>query len=93
LKIEWNQHALDDRDGNLEYVGRDNPGAAIGMDDEIEQQVDALIEYPRIGRIGQVQGTRELVISRTPYIAVYRIDEQEECIEILRVLTNWQQWP
>ncbi|MFD1556109.1 type II toxin-antitoxin system RelE/ParE family toxin [Paraburkholderia silviterrae] len=89
----WNQHALDDRDGNMEYVGNDSPAAAIEMDDEIERQVDALIIYPKIGRSGRILGTRELVISRTPYIAVYQLDEQERCVEILRILTNWQQWP
>jgi toxin ParE1/3/4 len=93
LRIVWNQHALDDRDENMEYVGKDSPAAAIEMDDEIEQQVDTLGAYPRLGRPGRVTGTHELVISRTPYIAVYRVDEREECIEILRVLTNWQQWP
>lgn len=92
LKIVWNQHALDDRDGNLEYVGKDSP-AAIELDDEIEQQVDALSDSPRIGRTGRVQGTHELVILRTPYIAVSQIDEHEQCVEILRILTHWQQWP
>ncbi|WP_322057693.1 type II toxin-antitoxin system RelE/ParE family toxin [Paraburkholderia sp. J63] len=89
----WNQHALDDRDANLEYVGRGSPAAAIQLDDEVEQQVDTLINYLMIGRIGRVPGTRELVILRTPYIAVYQIDEQQQCIEVLRILTNWQQWP
>ena len=89
----WNQRALDDRDANLEYVGRDSPAAAIQLDDEVEQQVDTLINYLRIGRVGRVPGTRELVILRTPYIAVYQIDEQQQWVEILRILTNWQQWP
>lgn len=93
MKIVWNQHALDDRDANLEYVGRGSPAAAIQLDDEVEQQVDTLINYLMIGRIGRVPGTRELVILRTPYIAVYQIDEQQQCIEVLRILTNWQQWP
>ncbi|WP_232071082.1 type II toxin-antitoxin system RelE/ParE family toxin [Paraburkholderia pallida] len=77
MKIEWNQHALDDRDGNMEYVGHDSPAVAIELDDEIERQVDALIDYPRMGRPGRMPDTRELVISRTPYIAVYQIDDQE----------------
>lgn len=93
MKIVWNQHALDDRDANLEYVGRDSPAAAIQLDDEVEQQVDTLINYLMIGRVGRVPGTRELVILHTPYIAVYQIDAKRQCVEVLRILTNWQQWP
>jgi toxin ParE1/3/4 len=45
----------------------------------------------KMGRIGRVKGTRELVISRTPFIAVYRIAGQR--IEILRFLHGAQKWP
>jgi len=38
-----------------------------------------------------VKGTRELVISRTPYIAAYRIDG--DLVTIVRVLHGAQQWP
>lgn len=47
--------------------------------------------FPNMGRAGTVSGTRELVIKKTPYIAVYRVDENE--IHILRVLHGSQQWP
>jgi len=38
-----------------------------------------------------VLGTRELVISRTPYIAAYCITG--DTVRILRVLQGAQQWP
>jgi toxin ParE1/3/4 len=43
-------------------------------------------EYERryIGRPGRVSGTRELAISGTPYLAVYRV--QNNRVEILRIL-------
>jgi toxin ParE1/3/4 len=44
----------------------DSPRAAILIDDRIEAQVELLIETPEIGRPGRVEGTRELVIPRTP---------------------------
>ncbi len=46
------------------------------------------IMHPSMGR---QQGTRELVISRTPYIAVYRVIANR--IEIIRILHNAQQRP
>jgi plasmid stabilization system protein ParE len=44
-----------------------------------------------MGRAGRVEGTRELVISRTSYIAAYRI--VGDVSRILRVLHGAQQWP
>jgi hypothetical protein len=44
-----------------------------------------------MGREGRVKGTRELVIGRSPFIAVYRIKGKR--IEILRILHGAQQWP
>jgi toxin ParE1/3/4 len=44
-----------------------------------------------MGRPGRIDGTRELVINSTPYIAAYRIEG--ETVRILRVLHGAQQWP
>ena len=44
-----------------------------------------------MGRPGRIEGTRELVISRTPYIAAYRI--AGDTVRILRLLHGAQQWP
>jgi toxin ParE1/3/4 len=49
--------------------------------------------HPVIGRRGRIQGTRERVIARTPYVAVYAIDREADIIEIIRVLHGAQQWP
>ena len=51
-----------------------------------------LLQHPKMGRAGRVKGTRELVISRTPFIAVYRLKGTKR-IEIIRLLHGSQQWP
>ena len=61
------------------------------MDDRIRQQIEELIKFPKIGRPGRINGTRELIIQRTPYIAVYRI--AGKTLRILRVLHGAQMWP
>jgi addiction module RelE/StbE family toxin len=53
--------------------------------------VEGLVQFPEMGRPGRIEGTRELVISRTPYIAAYRI--LGETVRILRVLHGAQLWP
>lgn len=89
--LVWLKRALNDRDAQLDYIAKDNPMAAISQGDRIEDQVDQLLQHPQLGRLGRKQGTRELVISRTPFIVVYRIKGKR--IELLRLLHGSQKWP
>ena len=79
------------RFAQLDYIAADNPAAAIQLDQRIEQQIDRLANHPRMGRVGRVKGTREMIIARTPFIAIYRIKANR--IEILCILHGAQQWP
>jgi toxin ParE1/3/4 len=89
--LVWLQRAIDDRDAQLDYIAQDNPMAAVSQGDRIAEQIEILQQHPQMGRPGRKQGTRELVISRTPFIVVYRIKAKR--IELLRVLHGAQQWP
>jgi len=91
VKLQWLPRARAARKAAIDYIAQDNPRAAIGQLDEIERQTDLLLLQPELGRIGRKQGTRELIISRTPFIVVYRI--RGECIELLQFLHGAQQWP
>jgi toxin ParE1/3/4 len=84
---------MEERFEQLDYIAQDNPLAAITQDEEIERQTNLLTAQPEMGRIGRVKGTRELVISQTPFIVVYRIAVQCKRIEILRFLHGAQKWP
>ncbi len=90
MLIFWLEAAELDAIGILEYIAQDNITAAYGVYEAIQQQVSHLAEHPKLGRIGRVKGTRELVVSGTPYIVAYRI--QGEIIQILRVLHGAQKW-
>lgn len=91
LILVWLPSANVTRDAQLDYIAQDSFLAAIDQDEEIEKQVDMLLDHPDMGRPGRVKTTRELVISRTSFIAAYRIKGKR--IEILRVLHGSQQWP
>jgi toxin ParE1/3/4 len=91
LTIRWLRAAERSRVEQLEYVARDNPSAAARMDEAIERQTDLLAQNPFIGRVGRVKGTRELVIGRTPFIAIYRVKRKR--VEILSFLHGAQRWP
>jgi toxin ParE1/3/4 len=57
----------------------------------IEKAAEQLSRFPAVGRVGEVPGTRELVITGTPYFLVYRVRGDRP--EILRVFHSKQQWP
>jgi toxin ParE1/3/4 len=91
VRLEWSAFAIEDRDGIFDYIEEDSPRAAVVVDDRIRTQVRQLLEFPGTGRPGRIAGTRELVVSRTPYIAAYRITG--DTVRILRVLHGAQLWP
>jgi addiction module RelE/StbE family toxin len=92
LRLEWSVYAQADRDAIFDYIEADSPQAAVAVDDRIREQIETLARFPRSGRPGRIERTRELVISRTPYIVAYRIQE-EDTVRILRVLHGARRWP
>lgn len=91
MKIEWLPVAEEDLDSQLTYIEERNPWATIDMGDAVEAAVLRLAEQPRSGRPGRVRGTRELVVSGTPYVIAYRVEPK--AVVILRLLHGAQKWP
>ncbi len=58
---------------------------------QIVTGVQRLAAFPMSGKVGRVPGTREWVISNTPFIAAYAIDKAD--IVILAIYHGAQQWP
>ena len=91
MRLEWSRLAQADRDAIFDYIEADSPQSAINVDDHIRTQIEVLAQFPQSGRLGRVEGTRELMIDRTPYIAAYCIVDQT--VRILRVLHGARRWP
>jgi len=91
VKILSHRNARTDLAEMVDFIASDNPDAAWRVRDAIEAHADILRRHPEAGRPGRVRGTRELVISGTPYIVGYRI--AGKTITILRVLHGAQRWP
>lgn len=91
MRLEWSRFAQADREAIFDYIEGDNPQAAVVVDDRIRTHVEGLARFPESGRPGRVEGTRELVIDRTPYIVAYRVAGR--VVRVLRVLHGAQKWP
>jgi len=92
MHLSWRPQAEKDRYDAIAHIARDDPLVALEQLDRIEEQTDMLLQQPKLGRPGRVKGTRELVISRTPFIAIYHLPKPHQ-VEILRLLHSSQNWP
>ncbi len=91
MRIRLTEPAIRDLDSIEEYIGKDSPRAAAKMVLRVLEAIEGLRQFPHIGRPGRVSGTRELVVSRTPYVAVYAV--RDDALWVLRVLHGAQKWP
>ena len=90
MRLIWAHGAEENIQAIVDYIAQDSVNAALDMEDRIRACVARLMDMPRSGRIGSEPGTYELVIPRTPYIAIYQVTD---LVEVLRVLHGAQQWP
>lgn len=74
-----------------EYLRNENPDAAARTMRRLRHAARALGEFPYAGRTGRVEGTRELVVTGTPYLIPYRVNGRT--VEILRVFHGAMRWP
>jgi toxin ParE1/3/4 len=91
VKIVWTEPARKDLRDIFIYISEENPNAARTLLSEIKGRAVLLQDNPLIGRLGRVDGTRELVITGTHYILPYRVKENK--IQILAVFHGARQWP
>jgi len=90
LSVRWTRPALADFVEVQQYIANENPDAARRVAERVWQSVQHLVGNPHAGREGHVGGTREWLISDTPYLVVYRIRNGE--VEILRLWHGRKNW-
>ncbi|MFZ5836582.1 MAG: type II toxin-antitoxin system RelE/ParE family toxin [Pseudomonadota bacterium] len=90
MRLVWTPPAIRDLQSLRNYIAQDKPSAAGKQVKIILTAVAGLSQFPESGRPGRKAGTRELVIGKTPYLAIYR--NRNERLEILRILHGRQSW-
>ena len=93
MRVQLTDTAESDLFDILDYIGLENPAAAVSVVEKIEAQLRVLEDHPLIGREGRVADTRELVFAPLPYVAVYEVRETAGLVSVLRVLHGAQRWP
>lgn len=90
MKVFWASAAEQDRADIIDYIGQDNPLAAIRMDELFTEAAGRLAEQPLLGKTGLIPGTREL-IPHESYRLVYEV--QDNTVWILALVHTARMWP
>jgi addiction module RelE/StbE family toxin len=90
MKLEWSEASRQDMNALFAYLDARNPQAADKAEVAIFATAEELLVFPKVGRLGRVQGTRELVVTGTPYLLIYAINA--ETVLIVRALHTAQKF-
>jgi toxin ParE1/3/4 len=91
MRIRWTPAAAADLEHISAYLKDRYPHYRQPTIRKLHEAIRSLKESPNRGRLGRVDGTRELLFLPLPYIAVYRVNEQG--IEMLRIYHAAQDRP
>ena len=91
MNVVWSARAIRHLIAIREFIEKDSEQNAAAMAERILDAIEILATQPQMGRPGRQTGTRELVISGTPYIVPYRV--RRERLELLAVFDGRRQWP
>jgi toxin ParE1/3/4 len=91
MPVKWLRQALRNLDDEAAYIAQDSPQSAAAFVTHLTTSAEMLAAHPQMGRPGRMPGTRELVVTRFPYILPYRVRAQN--VEILRVFHTARKWP
>ena len=92
MRVLWRRSAIEDLDSAREYIQSLNPSVAARIIGRIEEATVRLVAMPFLGKPGRIEGTRELVVPRTPYRITYRLfDEHLEIIAVTHGARNIEQ--
>jgi toxin ParE1/3/4 len=85
MLLRWTLQALNDlKTISYRIEQQRNLATANRVCRHIYDSIQTLRQHPHTGRHGAEEGTRELVISVSPYIVVYRVH-----VEIIQILRIW----
>ena len=92
MKVRWTSQAASDLREAHDYIAKnDDVATAQKIIVKVLDAISALPNHPKMGRRGRVKGTRELIVSGTPFLVPYCI--RKEHVAILGVIHGRRRWP
>jgi toxin ParE1/3/4 len=90
MRVRWTTDAANDLERICDYIAETSSDSARRIAQAVVEGVASLNTFPNRGRPGRIEGTRELLFTPLPFVAVYEVGEE---VEVLRILHGAQQWP
>lgn len=84
MNVRYTQRALDDLRRIEIYTRSLSPQGAARIGARIRDRIAALTQFPLQAPPGEQPGVRQLVITQTRFLAIYRV--KDENIDILAIL-------
>lgn len=92
MEINWSKEALNDLDVIHEYMATENLDIAFDIIFHIIEKVETLLpQFTHLGHAGRVFGTRELTMSKYPYVIIYTV--KNKSLYVIRVLHSSVEYP
>lgn len=91
MRLTWTEAAVADLERIADYLFEQTPLHAPRIVQMIHDSPMQLLAFPALGRLGKVNGTRELVLTSLPYIVVYSLSG--DVVHVARILHGAQKWP
>jgi toxin ParE1/3/4 len=91
MNIVWSAASVRQLEEVFEYLGGGSARLAKTTRRRILATVMRVGQIPYSGRAGRVEGTREAVVPRSPFIVVYEIGPK--AVEILGIWHGARLWP
>ena len=90
MKVIIREGAYDDLDRIFDWIAKDRPRSAHAVIDRILESAERLGHFPHVGHIGRVPSTFEWVVTGLPYIVVYRVNVDDDVVDVIAVVHGAQ---
>jgi toxin ParE1/3/4 len=84
MKLRWTPRAVADLEEISDYLAAASPQAWEHLLLRMERLTETILDFPLMGKAGLVPGTREFVLSGTPYILVFQLKDDSVVIVSVR---------
>lgn len=91
MSVRWLSPANEDVSRIINWYAQNSPDDLQIIAKGIWDTAQSLSRLPNRGRRGELEGTREILVPRLPYMLVYKVLDKN--VAILRVLHQHQNWP
>jgi toxin ParE1/3/4 len=91
MRTRWTPKASKQLEAIYDHIAGDNPATAEKLVEQIYSAIKVLEVYPECGRSGRIEGTRELVVTNSPYIVFYRI--RRDSVHVLAIIHGARKLP